>query len=88
MTNPYNYMRADHRAPYHLYEIQTFIDDALEEVGKAIKEVGRSNGAYESDAIDYLKLVKTNLTASMTFVNGFEKEMLVLWEDHHKKGNA
>ena len=63
------------------------MDDAREEVGKAIKEVGRSNGAYESDAIDYLKLVKTNLTASMTFVNGFEKEMLVLWEDHHRKGN-
>lgn len=88
MSNPYNYMRADHRAPFHLYEVQGNIDDAIEEVDKAIKEVGRSNGAWESDAIYYLKQVKSNLTATMNLVSGFEKEMLVLWEDHHKKGNA
>ena len=82
MKNPYDTLQANHKAPYHVWEAQGFLDQASYEMAKAIKEMQRTKGAFEDDATEYLTELKDCFEQALEKAEKAERYLLDLWEDH------
>jgi hypothetical protein len=95
--NPYNYMQADHVAPYHVWETIAKLEDALAELDKGMEEVCRGGASpFTEDAVWEMGNFRGKIQEALdracsgkfsSYVPTMEQELIRLWNKHMGGGS-